>query len=367
MVSIPDSPIKRQDAIENSPITPEEAKAIIAGLRQEVVAAREEARVAREETKEVRQELETVYEDLDTERDYTKDLRDQLSDMDRRFEVYEQERIYQHTLFANPDLSSSEKLVLLASRFVVRELRADDDTSLTDFHLSTIAQQTGLTNETVGKKLKRLDDVFNTVEYKPKKVYAGKDKDNKPVFVSDTKLALLPLIDQPQAIQLPNGAPRQGGPREKKTCPACGSDKIQRATHTSCLNCKHTLELTVHMVNEECVGLEQSDADALFMLDEAVQDGSHSFTDATTSTLSCDTKKCTCAHTSENHHDAIPVVASVEETPHSEMQETADYKPAWRCDCRDAYKGWYWSRKEKVWMCTGCHKYASQTKPEVMV
>lgn len=191
--------------------------------------------------------------------------------MDSRIEVYVQEQIYQHTLFANPDLSSSEKLVLLASGSVVRELRADDDTSLTDFHLNTIAQQTGLTNETVGKKLHRLDAVFNTVEYKPKKVYAGKDKEGKSLFVSDTKLAILPLADQPQAIQLPDAAPRHGGPREKKVCPQCGSDKVQRATHTHCLKCKHTLELTVHMVNEETTGLEQSDADALFMLNEAVE------------------------------------------------------------------------------------------------
>jgi len=311
--------------------------------------------------------VETLEEDLDTTQDYNKDLCEQLAGQDTVINAHIQEEIYRHTLFANPDLSSSEKLVLLASRGVVRELRADDDTSLTDFHLNTIAQQTGLTNETVGKKLKRLDDVFNTVEYKTEKVFAGKDKDGKRIFVSDTKLALLPLVDQPQMIQLPDGAPRQGGPREKKVCPACGSDKVQRATHTSCLNCKHTLELTVHMVNEECVGLEQSDADALFMLGEAVQDASHSLTGETPSTLSCDTEKCTCAHTSENHHDAIPVVASVEETPHSETQETPDYKPAWRCDCRDAYKGWYWSRKEKVWMCTGCHKFASKTKPEVMV
>ena len=132
----------------------------------------------------------------------------------------------------------------------MRELRADDDTSLSDFHLTTIANQTGLTNETVGKKLKRLDDVFNTVEYKPKKVYAGKDKEGKSLFVSDTKLALLPLVDQPQAIQLPETAPRHGGAREKKLCPHCGTDKVQRATHTHCLACKHTLELTVHMVNE---------------------------------------------------------------------------------------------------------------------
>jgi len=365
MGSIPDSPTKRQGNVENSPITPEEAKAIIAGLRQEVVAAREEARVAREETKVVRQELETVYEDLDTERDYTKDLRDQLSDMDRRFEVYEQEKIYQHTLFANPDLSSSEKLVLLASRLVVRELRADDDTSLTDFHLNTIAQQTGLTNETVGKKLKRLDNVFNTVEYQPKKVYAGKDKDNKPVFVSDTKLALLPLVDRPHAIQLPEGAPRQGGAREKKVCPQCGSDKIQRTTHTCCLECKHTLELTVHMVNEESTGLEQSDTDALFMLNEAIENAVPS---TNIEVPSVENQVCTCHHSSENHHDVIqeahpaPVVALADE-----MQETPDYKPAWKCDCRDAYKGWYWSRSVKRWRCTGCHTDASETKEKAVL
>jgi len=367
MVSIPDSPTKRQDAIENSPITPEEAKAIIAGLRQEVVAAREEARVAREETKEVRQELETVYEDLDTERDYTKDLRDQLSDMDRRFEVYEQEKIYQYGLFSNPDLSSSEKLVLLASRSVVRELRADDDTSLTDFHLSTIAQQTGLTNETVGKKLKRLDAVFNTVEYKPKKVYAGKDKDNKPVFVSDTKLALLPLVDQPQAIQLPEGAPRQGGAREKKVCPQCGSDKIQRATHTCCLDCKHTLELTIHMVNEESQGLEQSETDALYMLNEAVENAVPSSHEEVSQPEN-QSQQCTCHHSTENHHDAIQeIVPAPVVTLSDEMQETPEYKPAWKCGCRDAYKGWYWSRSVKRWRCTGCHTDASQTKEKAVL
>ncbi len=357
MGSIPDSPTKRQGGIV-LPSTFEEAIEMLLAKDALLEQKDEELAEVRQELGTVRSELETVHEDLDMERDYTKDLRDQLLDMDRRFEVYEQEKIYQHTLFANPDLSSSEKLVLLASRMVVRELRADDDTSLTDFHLNTIAQQTGLTNETVGKKLHRLDAVFNTVEYKPKKVYAGKDRDGKSLFVSDTKLAILPLANQPQAIQLPDAAPRHGGMREKKVCPQCGSDKIQRATHTCCLECKHTLELTVHMVNEESTGLEQSDTDALFMLNEAIENAVPS---TNTEVLSVKNQVCTCHHSSENHHDVIqeahpaPVVALAD-------VETPDYKPAWKCDCRDAYKGWYWSRSVKRWRCTGCHKDASETK-----
>jgi len=363
MVSIPDSPTKRQDAIENSPSTLAEAEAIIAGLRQEAVVKDEMLQAKDELLLAKDKQIGSLEEEVDGNQDSMKDLRDQLTDMYQRIDVYVQEEIYRHTLFANPDLSSSEKLVLLSSRGVVRELRADDDTSLTDFHLNTIAQQTGLTNETVGKKLKRLDDVFNTVEYKTEKVFAGKDKGGKSLFVSDTKLALLPLVDQPQMISLPDGAPRQGGPREKKICPVCKSDKVQRATHTSCLNCKHTLELTVHMVNEESAGLEQSDADALFMLNEAVESASLSLTDETSSVTPCEPQKCTCTHPSENHHDEIPVVASVE-TVSFEMRETPDYKPAWKCNCRDSYKGWYWSSSVKLWRCTGCHKDARQTKPE---
>ncbi len=367
MVSIPDSPTKRQDAIENSPSTLAEAEAIIAGLRQEAVVKDEMLQAKDELLLAKDKQIGSLEEEVDGNQDSMKDLRDQLTDMYQRIDVYVQEEIYRHTLFANPDLSSSEKLVLLSSRGVVRELRADDDTSLTDFHLNTIAQQTGLTNETVGKKLKRLDDVFNTVEYKTEKVFAGKDKDGKRIFVSDTKLALLPLVDQPQMIQLPNGAPRQGGPREKKICPVCKSDKIQRATHTSCLNCKHTLELTVHMVNEESVGLEQSDADALFMLSEAVQDASLSLTDETPLTTICDPQKCTCTHSSKNHHDVIPIVASVESVPSCETQETPEYKPAWKCNCRDSYKGWYWSSSVKLWRCTGCHKDASETRQKAVL
>ena len=353
MVSIPDSPTKRQDGIV-LPSTLEEAIEML--LAKDALLEQKD-----EELKTVRQELDIAREDTETERDYTKDLRDQLGDMDHRLDAYVQEQIYQHALFANPDLSSSEKLVLLASRSVVRELRADDDTSLTDFHLTTIAQQTGLTNETVGKKLHRLDAVFNTVEYKPKKVYAGKDKDGKSLFVSDTKLALLPLVDQPQAIQLPDNGPRHGGAREKKVCPHCGSDKVQRATHTSCLSCKHTLELTVHMVNEECVGLEQSDADALFMLNEAVENARPSTTDASIPQVENQPQHCICNHTSENHHDEIVIVAPVE------MQETPEFKPAWKCNCRDAYKGWYWSRSVNRWRCTGCHKDASETRQKAVL
>ena len=352
MVSIPDSPTKRQGDIV-LPSTLDEALAIIGGLRQELGS--------------VRQELAMVYEDLDTERDYTKDLRDQLSDMDHRVEVYAQEQIYQLTLFANPDLSSSEKLVLLASRRVVRELRADDDISLTDFHLHTIAQQTGLTNETVGKKLHRLDAVFNTVEYKPKKVYAGKGREGKSLFVSDTKLAILPLADQPQAIQLPDATPRHGGPREKKVCPQCGSDKVQRTTHTHCLECKHTLELTVHMVNEETIGLEQSDTDAVFMLNEAVENATPSTTDTPVPQVEHQPHQCTCTHPSEYYHDENMVIAPLENISLVEMQETPEYKPAWKCNCRDAYKGWYWSSSVKLWRCTGCHKDASVTRQKAVV
>ena len=101
MISISDGPVKRQGGIV-LPSTLEEAI--------EMLLAKDK------ELETVRQERDSAYEDLDTERDYTKDLRDQLSDMDRRIEVYVQEQIYQHALFANPDLSSSEKLVLLASR-----------------------------------------------------------------------------------------------------------------------------------------------------------------------------------------------------------------------------------------------------------
>jgi len=301
---------------------------------------------------------ETVEEDLELKQTYIENLNEQLDRAYTNIDRYEREKIYEHDLFSNPDLGSSEKLVLLASRNVIRELRADDDTSLTDFHLSNIASMTGLTTETIGKKLHRLDAVFGTVEYKPKKVYAGRDKEGKSLFVSDTKLAILPLADQPQAIQLPDAAPRHGGVREKKVCPQCGSDKIQRATHTCCLECKHTLELTVHMVNEESTGLEQSDTDALFMLNEAIENAVPS---TNTEVPSVENQVCTCHHSSENHHDVIqeahpaPVVALAD-------GETSDYKPAWKCDCRDAYKGWYWSRSVKRWRCTGCHKDASETK-----
>ncbi len=302
--------------------------------------------------------VEVANEDAELKQTYVENLNEQLDHAYTTIDKYEREKIYEHELFSNPDLGSSEKLVLLASRNVVRELRADDDTSLTDFHLSNIASMTGLTTETIGKKLHRLDAVFGTVEYKPKKVYAGKDKEGKSLFVSDTKLAILPLADQPQAIQLPDAAPRHGGVREKKVCPQCGSDKIQRATHTSCLSCKHTLELTVHMVNEQQEGLEQSDTDALFMLNEAIENAVPS---TNTEVPSVENQVCTCHHSSENHHDVIqeahpaPVVALAD-------IETSDYKPAWKCDCRDAYKGWYWSRSVKRWRCTGCHKDASETK-----
>ena len=306
-------------------------------------------------------------EDVETERDYTKDLRDQLATQDSVLNANIEEKIYQSNLFANPDLSSSEKLVLLASRNVVRELRADDDVSLADFHLNTIANQTGLTTETVGLKLHRLDAVFNTVEYETKKVYAGKDRQGKKLYVSDTKLAILPLADQPQAIQLPETAPRHGGPREKKVCPTCGSDKIQRATHTHCLECKHTLELTVHMVNEEMVGLEQSDADALFMLNTAVENATPSSIDDGVPQTENYSHHCTCTQPSENHHDENMVIAPVEAVSLVNTQETPEYKPAWKCSCRDAYKGWYWSSSVKVWRCTGCHKDASATRQKVML
>jgi len=307
--------------------------------------------------------VEAANEDAELKQTYIENLNEQIDRAESTIDRYEREKIYEHELFSNPDLGSSEKLVLLASRNVIRELRPDDDTSLTDFHLSNIASMTGLTTETIGKKLHRLDAVFGTVEYQPKKVYAGKDKEGKSLFVSDTKLAILPLADQPQAIQLPDTAPRHGGVREKKVCPHCGSDKIQRATHTSCLSCKHTLELTVHMVNEESTGLEQSDTDALFILNEAIENAVPS---TNTEVPLVENQVCTCHHTSENHHDAIqdtppaPVVALAD-------VETPDYKPAWKCDCRDAYKGWYWSRSVKRWRCTGCHTDASETKEKAVL
>jgi len=307
--------------------------------------------------------VEVANEDAELKQTYIENLNEQIDRAESTIDRYEREKIYEHELFSNPDLGSSEKLVLLASRNVIRELRADDDTSLTDFHLNNISSMTGLATETVGKKLHRLDAVFGTVEYKPKKVYAGRDKDGKSLFVSDTKLAILPLADQPQAIQLPDAAPRHGGVREKKVCPQCGSDKIQRATHTCCLECKHTLELTVHMVNEESTGLEQSDTDALFMLNEAIE---NTVPSTNTEVSSVENQVCTCHHSSENHHDVIqeahpaPVVALAD-------GETSDYKPAWKCDCRDAYKGWYWSRSVKRWRCTGCHTDASQTKEKAVL
>ena len=178
------------------------------------------------------------------------ELREQLVRAHQRIEAYEREQSYQEELFSHPDLVSSEKLVLLVGRKVVRELRADDDASLTDIHLTLIAQQTGLTPETVGKKLQRLDTVFHAVQYETKKRNTGKDRSGKPVFVTDTKLALLPLADQPYALSLPEGSPRQGGPREKKVCPKCGSENIQRTMHTGCLNCNHTLSHVEKMVNE---------------------------------------------------------------------------------------------------------------------
>ena len=215
MGSIADSPTKKLDALGNGSLSPEDALQFMNGGEHLV-----------------------------------QELREQLVRAHQRIEAYEREQTYQEELFSHPDLVSSEKLVLLASRKVVRELRADDDTSLTDIHLTLIAQQTGLTPETVGKKLQRLDTVFHAVQYETKKRNTGKDRSGKPVFVTDTKLALLPLADQPHTLSLPEGSPRQGGPREKKVCPMCGSENIQRTMHTECLNCNHTLSHVEKMVNE---------------------------------------------------------------------------------------------------------------------
>lgn len=307
--------------------------------------------------------VEVANEDAELKQTYIENLNAQIDRADTTIDKYEREKIYEHELFSNPDLGSSEKLVLLASRNVIRELRPDDDTSLTDFHLSNIASMTGLTTETIGKKLHRLDAVFNTVEYKPKKVYAGKDKEGKSLFVSDTKLAILPLADQPRAIQLPDEAPRHGGVREKKVCPQCGSDKIQRATHTCCLECKHTLEVTVHMVNEESQGREQSETDALYILNAAVENA----LTTTNEEVPPVEQQCTCHHPSENNHDAIQEIPRSMSVNHHDVIEieTSEYKPAWKCDCRDAYKGWYWSRSVKLWRCTGCHKDARETREKV--
>jgi len=195
--------------------------------------------------------LEEAMPLLGEQQQIIEDLRQQLVRAEHKNAFYEYEQAYQYGLFCNPDLGSSEKLVLITSRRVIRELRADDDTSLTEVHLNQIAEQTGLTSETVGKKLHRLDTVFHAVSYTTKKRNTGRDASGKSIFVTDTKVALLPLAEQPHTLCLPDGSPRQGGPREKKVCPVCGSEKIKRTVHTRCLNCHHVLAHTEVMLNEQ--------------------------------------------------------------------------------------------------------------------
>jgi len=139
---------------------------------------------------------------------------------------------WEDRLFSNPHLSATHKLALRATRRAVQRGQTHDDQGRTRINLNTIAEQIGVSPDTVGRGLKYLESL-GVVErdLKPEVQENGERWTRIYASVNEEKL------QTPEKI-IPDQPRNHGGPRY--ACPRCGNtDVIIRRRVTLVCTCGH--------------------------------------------------------------------------------------------------------------------------------
>jgi len=152
-----------------------------------------------------------------------------LQDENRRLRSY---IAWEDRLFANPHLGANHKLELRATRRAVQRGQTHDEQGRTRINLTTIAEQIGVSPDTVSRGLKYLESLGVVErELKPEIQENGERWTRVYARLNDEKIAA------PETI-IPDTPRNHGGPRY--ACPRCGNtDIIIRRRVTLLCSCGH--------------------------------------------------------------------------------------------------------------------------------
>jgi hypothetical protein len=146
------------------------------------------------------------------------------------YPVYQQERElrrkaeafiqWENTLFSNPNISGNHKLEIRATRYAVQRAQTHDDAGRARINQTTIAQQIGVSPDTMSRGLKFLKQcgVIADHDLRPE-VQENGERWTRHYIKLDEE-----LLQRPHEIHPP--APRNHG-GQRYTCQKCGSDKVK--------------------------------------------------------------------------------------------------------------------------------------------
>ncbi len=141
---------------------------------------------------------------------------------------------WEDALFSNPHLSGNHKLEIRATRRAVQRAQTHDAQGRAHINLTTIAEQIGVSPDTMGRGLKVLKQcgVIADQDLKPELQENGERWTRHYVTLNED------LLKRPKEIQLP--APRNHG-GNRYHCQQCGSDqvRIKRRVTLVCKCCQH--------------------------------------------------------------------------------------------------------------------------------
>ena len=184
----------------------------IADEATDVQSLKRELSEARARIREVEQQYRDEHTAYQRSERHAQGLRDELD--------------YHYRMFGNEDLSAATKITLICTRRKVREMRLDDSTEM-EISTSAISSDAGVSPDTVGRELKRLDE--KVVEYR-----TWKERLASGSFKTHSYVRLLPIIETPEAIEMER---KQGGYHPK--CKVCGSEDLEVVTRVRCRHCNN--------------------------------------------------------------------------------------------------------------------------------
>ncbi|HLZ62775.1 MAG TPA: winged helix-turn-helix domain-containing protein [Ktedonosporobacter sp.] len=154
-------------------------------------------------------------------------LKTKMHDLQRYIEWEDQ-------LFANPHLSATHKLELRATRRVIARAQTHDEQGRTRINYQSIAEQIGVSPDTVSRGMKYLEQcgVIADKDIKSELQENGERWTRVYVALNDD------LVSKPKEIQPPQ--PRNHG-GNRYLCQQCGSDRvtIKRRVSIVCQCCQH--------------------------------------------------------------------------------------------------------------------------------
>ncbi len=143
--------------------------------------------------------------------------KERIQERNRKLEAFIR---WEDALFSNPHLSGNHKLEIRATRRAVQRAQTHDAQGRAHINLTTIAEQIGVSPDTMGRGLKVLKQcgVIADQDLKPELQENGERWTRHYVTLNED------LLKRPKEIQLP--APRNHG-GNRYHCQQCGSDQVR--------------------------------------------------------------------------------------------------------------------------------------------